>query len=135
METLELPTGERVTPDDVFLFDGYPYRFVPREEGFVLSPLHWGGGDMDLPFGGPEELSFRWDDGETAEPAPPYEGSVEDYPDGTMADAEWAAWLDAARDDDRFGEAELDAVARELGVADGGDGGSMLARVRGWLRR
>jgi hypothetical protein len=121
METLELPTGETVTPDDVFLFGGYPYRFEPREAGFVLSPLYWGGGDMDLPFRDREELAFRWgEDGEAS---------------GPLSEAEWAAWLENARDDDRFGDEELDALARELGVAEPDADGSLLSRLRGRLRR
>jgi hypothetical protein len=123
METLELPTGETVTPDDVFLFGGYPYRFEPRASGFVLSPLYWGGGDMDLPFRDREELSFRWgEDGEAH---------------GPMSTDEWAAWLETAREDDRFGDEELDVLARELGVAADGEEreSSLVSRLRGRLGR
>ncbi|WP_255198711.1 hypothetical protein [Halorarius litoreus] len=126
METLELPTDETVTPDDVFLFGGYPYRFVPGEgEGFTLSPLYWGGGDMDIPFRDREELAFRWgDDGDAS---------------GPMTDEAWREWLAERRDDDRFDEAELDALARELGVAeDGGhdgDDNGLVGRLRDRLGR
>lgn len=121
METLELPTGETVTPEDVFLFGGYPYRFVPGEgAGFVLSPLYWGGGDMDVPFRDREDLANRWGaDGETR---------------GPMSDDEWAAWLDEARADDRFGDDELDAIARELGLEDD-ENESVLGRLRNRLGR
>ncbi|WP_255151282.1 hypothetical protein [Halorarius halobius] len=118
METLELPTGEEVTPEDAFLFGGYPYRFVPREgEGFALSPLYWGGGDMDVPFPNREALVAEWGaDGEAR---------------GPMSDEAWRAWVAEARADDRFGDEELDAVARELGIEER----SLLGRLRDRLTR
>lgn len=106
-ETLELPTGETVTPEDVFLFEGYPYRFRPDEgEGFLLAPLYWGGGQLDVPFGSEADLAQRWAD---------------DDPDtrGLLGDEEWRAWLADAREDDRFGREELDAIERELGLVGG----------------
>lgn len=111
-ETLELPNGETVTPGDVFLYNGYPYRFVPladEEYAFALSPLYWGGGEMDVPFRDRTALVDQWG------------------PDsrGTLADEEWEAWLREARHDDRFDEAELDAIAREVGVRSG-----LLDRLR-----
>ena len=137
MDTLELPTGETVTPDDVFCYEGYPYRFLPAEardgttaraEGpgpgpdevaFYLVPLHWGGGDMNVPFRDREALVEQWDDAR-----------------GVLTDAEWAEWLVEAREDDRFDDDELDAIERELGLADAlsggtdGDAGDLLARLR-----
>lgn len=131
METLELPSGETVTPEDVFLFGDYPYRFVPEEgDGFTLSPLYWGGGDMDIPFRDREALVEQW-------------GGAGDR--GTLTDEEWADWLQGARTDDRFDDRELDALAQELGVADAGASGDegtlgdersgLLARIRRWLSR
>jgi hypothetical protein len=132
MDTLELPTGETVTPADVFCYEGYPYRFVPADERggsnarvegpgpgpdevqFYLVPLYWGGGDMDVPFPDREALVEQWDDAR-----------------GVLTDAEWRDWLVESRADDRFDDAELDAIAAELGL-DGGRGasGGLLARVR-----
>jgi hypothetical protein len=106
--TLELPNGETVTPEDVFLFNGYPYRFVPGEDdrfAFELSPLYWGGGEMDVPFPDREHLAEQW--GPESR--------------GTLTEAEWREWLAEARADDRFDEAELAAVERA--VLGGGDGG------------
>lgn len=115
-ETLELPTGETVSPEQAFLFEGYPFRFRPVDdgEGFELSPLYWGGGQMDQRFESRTELVERW---------------AED-PDsrGLLTDDEWRAWIDDARDDDRFVAEELDAIERELGLARG-----PLARLRGLL--
>lgn len=96
--TLELPNEETVTPDDVFLYGGYPYRFVPREEGFLFRPLYWGGGDMDVPFRDREALVEQW--GPESE--------------GLMTDAGWRDWLASARGDDRFGAEELDAIEQEV---------------------
>jgi len=122
---LELPNGETVTPEDVFCYENYPYRvqFPDGEspaaaEGvgeddyeFVLSPLYWGGGEMDVPFRDREALADQW--GPESR--------------GTLAPEEWAAWLREARHDDRFGDDELDALARQLPTP-GGDG--PLARLR-----
>jgi hypothetical protein len=39
-ETLELPSGDVVTPDDVFRDDGYSYRFVPVEsDRYAFEPV------------------------------------------------------------------------------------------------
>ena len=106
METLTLPNGETVTPEDVFLYGGYPNRFVPAGEGddaaFYLSPLYWGGGEMDVPFRSREALVDQW--GETGRAT------------GPLSDDEWAAWLTEARGNDHFDDEELDAIARELGL-------------------
>lgn len=115
--TLALPTDETVEPGAVFCFNGYPYRFRPLdhpEYDFALSPLVWGGGDMDVPFADRAELAAQW--GPESR--------------GVLTDAEWRDWLVEARADDRFGDDELDAVEREL--FDGGDGGAggLLGRVR-----
>jgi hypothetical protein len=105
-DRLELPTGETVTPEDPFLFEGYPYRFVPAEgKGFELSPLYWGGGRMDQPFESRSELADRWADDPDSR--------------GRLTDPEWREWLREARDDDRFVAEELDAIERELGLAPG----------------
>jgi len=107
--TLELPNGETVTPDEVFLFEGYPYRFLPAERAtggvaaeeeveLLLRPLYWGGGDMDVPLRDRSELAERW--GPDSE--------------GTMTDEKWADWLEELRADDRFGDDEVDALTREL---------------------
>ena len=110
--TLELPNGESVTSDDIFLYNSYPYRVVFPEEGeyeFELSPLYWGGGDMDIPFRDREALVEQW--GPESR--------------GTLAPSEWDQWLCEARHDDRFGDDELAALARELPTSRG-----LLARVR-----
>lgn len=119
-DTLELPDGNVVTPGEVLLYNGYPYRYVPADgDGstggdspeFHLSPLYWGGGEMDVPFTDRAALVEQW------EPA-----------DSGVPDADgWEAWLADARADDRFGDEELDAVAREL---PGGDTPGLLARLR-----
>jgi hypothetical protein len=137
MDSLELPTGETVTPSDVFCYENYPYRFLPaaerdgttaRTEGpgpdpgevaFYLVPLYWGGGDMDVPMRDREALVEQWDASR-----------------GVLSTAEWREWLADARGDDRFDAAELDAIARELGLdaagPDDGEGGSgLVARLRG----
>jgi hypothetical protein len=115
-ETLELPTGETVTPEEPFLFEGYPFRFRPGDgEGFELSPLYWSGGGMDQRFESRAELVERWDDELDSR--------------GVLDDEGWRGWLAEARADDRFGEAELDAVERELGLA-----GGPLERLRQLLR-
>lgn len=99
-ETLELPTGETVTPDDVFLYGGYPYRFRPRDDeyAFELVPLYWGDSDLDVPFPDRASLVDQWDERSR----------------GVLTPAEWEHWLREARADDRFDDAELDALAREL---------------------
>lgn len=105
-DTLELPNGETVAPEDVFLFEGYPYRFVPGEGDrveFSLSPLYWGGGDMDVPFTDPEQLESQW--GPESR--------------GTLTGAEWEDWLIEARADDRFDDDELAFVEREVLGDDG----------------
>ncbi|NHN49147.1 hypothetical protein G9464_16325 [Halostella sp. JP-L12] len=127
-ETLELPNGEVVTPEDVFLFNDYPYRFAPLDTGeqdssiprtgaenheeydFKLVPLYWGGSDMDVPFPDEEALAEQW--GEDSR--------------GTLPPAEWEAWLRSARKDERFGDDEVDALARELPTGDDG----VLAAIR-----
>jgi hypothetical protein len=113
-ETLTLPTGETVTPEDAFLFEGYPYRFVPAEEGFVLSPLYWGDSPLDLHVESPDDLERRW--------------GAESR--GVLTDEEWVEWLADARGDDVFTAEELDALADELGVA-----GDEHGRERGLLDR
>lgn len=100
-ETLTLPTGETVSPEDVFLFNNYPYRFVPVEDeafAFKLTPLYWGGSGMDIPFEDRDALVEQWG---------PDSG-------GRMTDAEWRSWLASARNDDRFDEAELDTIEAEV---------------------
>jgi len=110
--TLELPNGDTVTPEEVFLFNGYPYRFAPSHDdrlAFELSPLYWGGGEMDVPFPDREHLEEQWG------------------PDsrGTLAAEEWREWLAEARTDDRFDEEELATIEREvLG------GGGLLSGLR-----
>ena len=118
---LELPNGETVTPEDVFLYNDYPYRVqFPDEDAardgtpdyeFELSPLHWGGGEMDIPFRDRAALVEQW--GPESR--------------GTLAPEEWEAWLREVRHDDRFGDDELDALARELPTP-GGNG--LVARLR-----
>ena len=122
--TLELPNGESVTPEDVFLYNGYPYR-VQFPDGdasadedaryeFELSPLYWGGGEMDVPFRDREALVEQWDSESR----------------GILTDHEWKQWLREARHDDRFDDEELDALARELGTT-----GGFLSRLRDALGR
>lgn len=110
--TLELPNGESVTSEDVFLYNNYPYRFVfvdGEEYEFELSPLHWGGGEMDIPFRDREALVEQW-------------GSESR---GTLTPEEWEQWLREVRHDERFGDDELTALARELPTSDG-----LLTRLR-----
>ncbi|MFC7165201.1 hypothetical protein [Halospeciosus flavus] len=121
-DTLELPNGDVVDTDDVFLFNDYPFQFVPldhEEYAFLLSPLYWGDSGMDVPFEDREELASQW--GPESE--------------GRLTAEEWAAWLDHARDDDRFGDAELDTVATELplpasSTTERDDESSLATRVR-----
>jgi hypothetical protein len=124
--TLTLPNGETVTPDDVFLYNDYPYRVEfpddddTPEDGrgasadaeFYLSPLYWGGGEMDVPFREREALVEQWGEGS----------------EGTLTDEEWERWVAEARDDERFDDEELDALLRELPTASGG--GGLVARIR-----
>jgi hypothetical protein len=120
-EALELPNGEVVTPEDVFLYENYPYRVqFPDDEAATdfdpeieLSPLYWGGGEMDIPFRDREALVEQW--------------GLESR--GTLTEMEWEQWLCEARHDDRFGKEELDALARELPVSRG-----LVARLRDALR-
>jgi hypothetical protein len=128
-ETLRLPNGEVVTPEDVFLYENYPYRVqFPDDRNapgdgkpadgetsdyeFYLSPLYWGGGEMDIPFRDREALVEQW-------------GSESR---GTLTEMEWEQWLREVRHDDRFGDEELDALARELPVSRG-----LLDRLRNTL--
>jgi hypothetical protein len=105
METLKLPSGEEVTPQDVLMYKWYPYRFRPAGDGetaaFYLTPLYWGGGEMDVPFPDRGVLKGQW--GEDSR--------------GVLTTEEWAEWLREVREDDRFAGAELDALAEELGVS------------------
>ncbi|MEZ3117758.1 hypothetical protein RYH80_17715 [Halobaculum sp. MBLA0147] len=122
-ETLELPDGSVVGVDEVFLYNGYPYRFVPvegdGEPAFLLSPLYWGGGDMDVPFADREALSDQWEPGES----------------GRLDETGWRDWLAEAREDDTLGDAEVEALATELldGESESGDSGLLdrLARLFG----
>ncbi|WP_284007922.1 hypothetical protein [Haloarcula pelagica] len=115
---LELPTGDRVGPDDVFLYNGYPYRLVwldHEKYDFELSPLYWGDSGMDIPFQDREALVDQWGTDSR----------------GLLTDEEWAGWIEDAREDDRFGEQEVAELARELpgdraagaDTSDGGGGG------------
>jgi hypothetical protein len=103
MPTLELPSGESVTPEDTFMYEGYPYRFRPAGDdettAFYLTPLYWGGGEMDIPFPDREVLVDQW--GKESQ--------------GVLTPDEWRTWLSNARVDDRFDEPELEALAEELG--------------------
>jgi hypothetical protein len=122
-ETLELPDGTVVTPDDVFLYSGYPYRFRPREDeyAFELVPLYWGDSDLDVPFTDRSALVDQWDDASQ----------------GPLSASEWEQWLASAREDDRYDDAEVDALARELPVDTDstGDDDGLVARVRRVLGR
>jgi hypothetical protein len=125
-ETLELPSGDVVTPDDVFRDDGYPYRFVPVESdryAFEPVPLYWGGGDMDVPFTDRRALVDQW----------------EPEASGVPTESEWATRLADARTDDRFDEAELDALERELLGSEEPDHSAtdegLFATLRGLLGR
>jgi hypothetical protein len=106
-ETLELPNGEEVTPEDVFLYNNYPYRFVPMdhdEYSFKLSPLYWGDSEMDIPFPDEGALAEQWGDDSR----------------GTLPPEEWDQWLRDARRDERFDHAELDAIEAELPTTERG---------------
>lgn len=119
-ETLALPTGETVTPEDVFLYGGYPYRFRPRDDeyAFELVPLYWGDSDLDVPFEDREALREQWDEASR----------------GVLTPEEWEQWLADARDDDRFDDEEVAALAAELPVEAPRSSG-LLDRLRRFLRR
>lgn len=100
-DALALPNGEEVTPADVFLYNGYPYRLVWLNEGdhaFKLSPLYWGDSGMDIPFRDREALVDQW----------------EPESRGLLSDEAWADWLADASDDPRFDDTELAELAEEL---------------------
>jgi hypothetical protein len=124
-DSLELPNGDVVTPDDVFLYNDYPYRLVwvdSEEYAFELSPLYWGDSGMDVPFRDREALVDQWDaDSEGLLP-----------PDG------WERWLDHAEGDARFTDHEVAALAAALPGTDDRDATSTdgpLARLRALLGR
>lgn len=113
MNRLELPTGETVTPDDVFHYEEYPYRFRPTDDpetAFVLAPLYWGETGMDVAVPSRSAFVAEWSDRSR----------------GVLSEAEWETWLSEARRDDRYTDEELDAIAIELGV----DTPGPLARIR-----
>ena len=100
-DALELPNGDEVTPEDVFLYNDYPYRLVwldDDEYDFELSPLYWGDSGMDIPFRDREALVDQW----------------EPESRGVLPPEEWADWLDDATADPRFDDAELAELAAEL---------------------
>ncbi|WP_423999887.1 hypothetical protein ACOZ4I_12165 [Haloarcula salina] len=108
-ETLELPNGDVVSPDDVFNYNDYPYRLVWLDgdsHAFAFSPLYWGDSGMDIPFRDREALVDQW------------EADAE----GLLTPAEWADWLDEAATDPRFSDEEVAELADELpGDWDGAD--------------
>lgn len=124
-ETLELPNGDVVTPDDVFLYNDYPYRLVWLDgdtHEFELSPLYWGNSGMDVPFRDREALVDQWD--------------VDSR--GLLSPEAWDRWLDDAADDDRFTDHEVEALADELPVADRSQESSadgVLGRIRSLFGR
>jgi len=100
-DALALPNGEEVTPEDVFLYNDYPYRLVWLDDGdhaFELSPLYWGNSGMDIPFRDREALVDQW----------------EPESRGLLSAEEWADWLADASDDPRFDDTELAELAEEL---------------------
>lgn len=100
-ETLELPNGDAVSPEDVFLYNDYPYRLVWLESEsheFKLSPLYWGDSGMDIPFRDREALVDQW----------------ETESKGLLTPEEWADWLDTATADPRFDDEEVATLAEEL---------------------
>jgi hypothetical protein len=100
-DALELPNGDEVTPDDVILYNDYPYRLVWLDgdtHAFELSPLYWGDSGMDVPFRDREALVDQW----------------EPESRGRLSDEGWADWLDDATDDPRFDDEELAHLAAEL---------------------
>jgi len=99
--SLELPNGDEVTTEDVFLYNDYPYRLVwldSESHEFELSPLYWGDSGMDIPFQDREALVDQWEAASR----------------GVLTSAEWAEWLDSASDDPRFADEELTELATEL---------------------
>ena len=100
-DTLALPNGDEVTPDDVFLYNNYPYRLVwldGERHAFELSPLYWGDSGMDIPFRDREALVDQWDaDSE-----------------GLLTAEEWGTWLEEATEDPRFDGTEIEELAAEL---------------------
>jgi hypothetical protein len=121
-DTLELPNGDEVTADDVFLYNDYPYRLVWLDDGdheFELSPLYWGDSGMDIPFRDREALVDQW----------------EPESKGLLSEAAWADWLEDASDDPRFDDEELEELAAELPTdwdhepANDDDGGGLLDRL------
>ncbi|WP_254278995.1 hypothetical protein [Haloarcula marina] len=100
-DTLELPNGDVVDPDDVFLYNDYPYRLVwldSDSHAFALSPLYWGDSGMDIPCRDRGALVDQW--GADSR--------------GTLSDEEWADWLEYASEDSRFGDDEVADLADEL---------------------
>jgi hypothetical protein len=100
-DPLELPNGDEVTPEDVFLYNDYPYRLVrldSEEYAFKLSPLYWGDSGMDIPFRDREALVDQWEAGQQ----------------GLLTPEEWADWLASASADPRFDDEELAHLAAEL---------------------
>jgi len=100
-ETLELPNGDAVSPEDVFLYNDYPYRLVWLEtesHAFKLSPLYWGDSGMDIPFQDREALVDQW----------------ETESKGLLSPAEWGDWLEEATADPRFDDEEVSTLAEEL---------------------
>jgi hypothetical protein len=123
VETLELPSGDVVTPDEPFLYEGYPYRFRPRDDeyAFELAPLYWGDSGMDVPMPDRQALVEQW--GRESR--------------GALTAEEWEQWLAEAREDHRFDAEEVDALAQELPVdaPEAGDDDGLLAGLRralGW---
>ena len=123
--SLELPNGDVVTPDDVFLYNDYPYRLVwidSEDYAFELSPLYWGDSGMDVPFRDREALVDQWDaDSE-----------------GLLSTERWERWLDHAEQDDRFTDHEVAALAAELpGTAerDASTSEGTLSRIRSLIGR
>ena len=103
--TLELPNGDEVTPDDVFLYNDYPYRvrwLDSDTHAFELAPLYWGDSGMDVPFRDREALVDQWDADSR----------------GLLSPEEWDQWLARARTDDRFGDSEVDELAAALPAAE-----------------
>ncbi|MDS0259132.1 hypothetical protein NDI56_06970 [Haloarcula sp. S1CR25-12] len=99
--SLDLPNGDEVTPDDVFLYNDYPYRLVWLDDdthAFELCPLYWGDSGMDIPFRDREALVDQW----------------EPESRGLLSPEEWGDWLDAAADDPRFDDDELAHLAAKL---------------------